>query len=99
MNPCEPPQAARGLPKELYNAPAKFRGLTNNALNKSISAEQHVLLRKLFNNEAVKGLTRESIEAASELSRRAILNSATPADQIAIHMERLRQLAEALGRL
>ena len=88
-----------GAPKGLLNAPAKFRGLSNGALNRTIDGPQHALLRKLFDNKAAAGLTRESLEAASELSRRAILNSATSPAQKLVHQGRLRQLADALGKL
>lgn len=98
-NRVENYDSAWGVASESSVAPLKFRGLTNNALNRTIGPEQHILLRQLFDSKVVTGLSRESIEAASELSRRAILNSATPADQIAVHMERLRQLAEALKNL
>lgn len=86
-------------PKGLLDAPMKFRNLSNNALNKTIDGSQHVLLRKLFKDEAASGLTRESLEAAHELSRQAILNSATTPAQKLVHQERIQQILDALGKL
>jgi hypothetical protein len=86
-------------PRGLLDAPMKFRKLSNNALNKTINGDQHVLLRNLFKNEGAAGLTRESLDAAQELSRRAILNTATSPAQKLVHQERLRQILEALGNL
>jgi hypothetical protein len=83
----------------IWDAPLKFRGLSNNALNKTIDGSQHVLLRNLFKGQGAAGLTRESLEAAAELSRRAILNTATSPAQVAVHQERLRLLLEALSKL
>jgi len=83
----------------IWYAPPKFRGMSNNVLNKTIDGAQHVLLRNLFKGQEAAGLTRESIEAAAELSRRAILSTATSPTQVAVHQERLRLLANAIANL
>jgi hypothetical protein len=87
------------LGKTLIAAPSKFAGITSNALNKTISPTQHVLLRELFKGRKVTGLARESLEAAAEISRRAFANSATSAAQRLTHLERLEQIAQALKNL
>ena len=76
-----------------------FAGMTNNAVNKTISAQQHVLLRQLFKGQSGSGLTRESLEAAAELSRRALANTATSAAQRQLHLTRLQQVTTALKTL
>jgi RHS repeat-associated protein len=87
------------MPGGMLNAPARFRGLSNGAVNQTISAEQQVLLRRLFNGGSGTGLTRGSLEAAREISRRALLNSATSPTHILRHRDRLQQIADALGLL
>jgi RHS repeat-associated protein len=77
----------------------KFSGMTSNALNKTISAQQHVLLRQLFNGGNAVGLSPETLEAAAELSRRALGDVATTAAQRAKHLRRLAQIAQALNEL
>ena len=83
----------------IWDAPQKYRGLSNNELNKTIGGPQVDLLRKLLKGEGAGGLTRNSLEAAAELSRRAILHTVTTAEQVAVRRERLRLLLEALGNL
>jgi hypothetical protein len=85
------------LPILVHNA--DYSGLSNNALNKTINAAQHDLLRQLFKNQNVIGLTRETMEAAAELSRRALTNSATSAAQRVLHTKRLAQLNQAMSNL
>jgi hypothetical protein len=77
----------------------RFAGLSNNALNKTINAEQHVLLRQLFKGQNPAGLARETLEAAAELSRRALANSVTSAAQREVHLLRLQQIEQLLSNL
>ncbi|MCA9147153.1 MAG: hypothetical protein KDB05_30460, partial [Planctomycetales bacterium] len=76
-----------------------YAGMSNNALNKTISAEQHVLLRELFKGRSGAGLTRSSLDAAAELSRRAVMNPATSTIQVGRHLERLQRIAAAIATL
>jgi len=87
------------ISKALIAAPSRFAGVSSNALNKTISPAQHVLLRELFKGRKVPGLARDSLEAAAEISRRALANSATSAAQRLKHLERLEQIAQALKHL
>jgi hypothetical protein len=80
-------------------APRNFAGMSNNALNKTINPHQHALLRQLFRGANASGLTRKSLEAAAELSRRALANPATSAAQRHLHLRRLEQISHALRNL
>jgi hypothetical protein len=71
--------------------------MSANALNKGIGPDQHVLLRELFKGNEVKGLTRQTVEAAIELSRRVIADSGATASEIATHSARIQHLLRVLN--
>lgn len=73
--------------------------MTNNAVNKSVDGAQHVLLRRVFAGGSAEGLKRETLEAALELSRRAVLNTGTPPSQIVVHQHRISILVQALQNM